>query len=61
MSDSDDFTKLDDPEFLAARRRVYDALERTPTGEASPELKVRYEAMNEEFLRRARILWGAAQ
>jgi hypothetical protein len=61
MSDSDDFTKLDDPEFLAARRRVCDALEGTPTGEASPELNIRYEAMNEEFLRRARILWGTAQ
>jgi hypothetical protein len=61
MSDSDDFTKLDDPEFLAARRRVCDALDGTPTSEASPELKVRYEAMNKEFLRRARISWGAAQ
>lgn len=60
MSESDDFTKLDDPEFLAARRRVRDALDSTPSN-ASPELAARYQAMNEEFLRRARISWGAGQ
>jgi hypothetical protein len=61
MIESDDFTKLDDQEFLAARRRVRDALDSTPAGRATPELTVRYEAMNEEFLRRARISWGAGQ
>jgi hypothetical protein len=61
MSESDDFTKLDDQEFLAARRRVRDALDSTPTSKASPELAARYQAMNEEFLRRARISWGAGQ
>jgi hypothetical protein len=61
MSESDDFTKLDDQEFLAARRRVRDALDSTPAGRATPELTARYEAMNEEFLRRARISWGAGQ
>ena len=61
MSDSDDFTKLDDPEFLAARRQISDALDNTPTGEESPELEARYQAMNEEFLRRARISWGVGQ
>ena len=61
MSESDDFTKLDDQEFLAARRRVRDVLEAMPTGRATPELTARYEAMNEEFLRRARISWGAGQ
>jgi hypothetical protein len=61
MGESDDFTKLDDQEFLAARRRVRDALEGMPTGRATPELTARYEAMNEEFLRRARISWGAGQ
>jgi hypothetical protein len=58
MSESDDFTKLDDPDFLAARRRVRDALDGAPAGHASPELAARYEAMTEEFLRRARISWG---
>ena len=61
MSESDDFTKLDDPEFLAARRQLRDALDSTPAGEASPELAARYQAMNEEFFRRARISWGATQ
>lgn len=57
MSDSDDFTKLDDPEFLAERRRVLDALD----SGASPDLTARFDAMNEEFLRRARISWGDEQ
>ena len=61
MSDSDDFTKLDDPEFLAARRDVLDALDSAPAGEASLELVARYQAMNEEFIRRARISWGGGQ
>jgi hypothetical protein len=61
MSESDDFTKLDDLEFLAARRRVRDALDTTPTGEASPELAARCQAMDEEFLRRARLSWAAGQ
>ena len=61
MSESDDFTKLDDQEFLAARRRARDALGTTPTAAADPELTARYQAMNEEFCRRARISWGAGQ
>jgi hypothetical protein len=63
MSESGDFTKLDDLEFLAARRRVRDALDATPTppGEASPELAARFQAMDEEFCRRARISWGAGR
>jgi hypothetical protein len=61
MSDSDDFTKLDDPEFLAERRRVRDALDGTQDSAASPSLTARLEAMNEEFLRRARTCWGGGQ
>ncbi len=57
MSDSDDFTKLDDPEFLAERRRVRDALDGTQDSTASPGLAARLEAMNEEFLRRASCLY----
>jgi len=34
----DEFTEMDDPEFLAERRRVRDQVERTPTDEQSPEL-----------------------
>jgi len=61
MSDSDDFTQLDDPEFLAERRRVRDALEGPHESGARPDLTARSEAMNEEFLRRARASWGGGQ
>jgi hypothetical protein len=57
MSDSDDFTQLDDQAFLTERRRVLDELERTPEHAVSPEMTARYRAMNEEFLRRARLAW----
>jgi hypothetical protein len=56
MSESDDFRQLDDPDFLAERRRVREALEYQP--EATAELTARYQRLDEEFLRRARIAWG---
>lgn len=55
MSESDDFTRLDDPAFLAECRRVREVLEHTPGHEADPELTARYQKLNEEFLRRASI------
>ena len=61
MRDSDDFTKLDDPQFLAERRRVRDALDSTRDTAASPDLTARLEALDEEFLRRARTCWGGGQ
>jgi hypothetical protein len=60
MSDSDDFTRLDDPAFLAERRRVREELEHAPEHEASPELTARYQQLNDEFLRRASIAWTQA-
>jgi hypothetical protein len=60
MSESDDFRQLDDPEFLAECRRVREELEHTPGRTASPELAARYEKLNDEFLRRARIAWSQA-
>lgn len=54
MSDSDDFTQLDDPAFLALRSQVREQLEHTPENQVSPELAARYRQLNEEFLRRAR-------
>ena len=57
MSESDDFAKLDDPTFIALRRQVREALERTPEHEVSPELAARFQRLDEEFLRRARIAW----
>jgi hypothetical protein len=55
MTSDEDFTLLDDPEFLAERKRVREALEYAP--EASAELTGRYEKLSEEFLRRARAAW----
>ena len=60
MSDSDDFSQLDDVAFLAERRRVREELERTPDNQASPELTVRYQRLNDEFLRRASAAWTRA-
>lgn len=57
MSDSDDFAKLDDLAFIEERGRLRDELEDTPAHAVSPEMTARYEAMNEEFLRRARLAW----
>jgi hypothetical protein len=56
MDDDTDLSKLDDPAFLAERRRVREELEHRQ--EASTELNERYQRLNEEFLRRARIAWG---
>jgi len=56
-----DFRQLDDPDFLAERKRVREALESTP--EQSPGrawLAARYDAMSAEFDRRASRAWTAA-
>ena len=58
MTSFDDFTQMTDPEFLAERRRVREELEHTPEFEVSATLTERYERLNEEFLRRARISWA---
>jgi hypothetical protein len=60
MDESDDFSQLGDPEFLAERRRVREELEHTPEQAVSPELTARYEKLEDEFLRRARIAWAQA-
>jgi hypothetical protein len=49
---------MDDPDFLAERRRVREELERTPV--ASAALAARYAALNDEFIRRARAAWTRA-
>jgi hypothetical protein len=56
-SDEDELTTMDDPEFLAERRRVREVLEHTPEREISVGLAERYRRLDEEFLRRARIAW----
>jgi hypothetical protein len=44
----------------AERRRVREELEHTPQNAVSPETTARYQAMNEEFIRRARLAWAQA-
>ena len=56
-NDEDDLTTMDDPDFLAERRRVREALEHTPEREVRSALVDRYWKLNEEFLRRARLAW----
>jgi hypothetical protein len=52
-----DFSELDDPAFLAERRRVRTLLEETPGREVTPELAERMRGLDEEFIRRARLAW----
>lgn len=52
MSVVEDFSGLDDPAFLAERRRVREAMD---------ELAERYAALTAEFDRRAAAQWGAQQ
>ncbi|MGH3250920.1 MAG: hypothetical protein ACRDOI_32590 [Trebonia sp.] len=60
MSEDDDIWTMDDQAFLTVRKRVREELERTPEAKVSPELAVRYQKLNEEFLRRARVAWTRA-
>ncbi len=57
----DDLTAMSDPEFLAERRRVREALELMREHEVSTALADRYQRLNEEFLRRARTTWGGVE
>jgi hypothetical protein len=45
-SDEDDLTTMTDPDFLAERRRVREALEHTPEQETSSALADRYRRLN---------------
>jgi hypothetical protein len=52
------FYQLDDPAFLAERARLRSRLEHVPTNAVGrPVLERLYEAMTDEFCRRARIAW----
>jgi len=56
-----DFTKLDDPEFLAERRRVREELEHAPEHSADRDkLTEAYADLDAEFIRRARSAWQAS-
>lgn len=56
-----DFSELDDPAFLAERRRVRSLLEHAPGREVNPGLTERMRELDEEFLRRARLTWQDAR
>jgi hypothetical protein len=58
MTSDEDFTQLSDPAFLAERRRVREAREHTPEHDLSASLADRYQRLNDEFLRRARLAWA---
>lgn len=57
--ESDDFTAMGDPEFLAERSRVRDELENAPGQAERAELSARFRRFDDEFIRRARIAWTA--
>jgi hypothetical protein len=57
---NDDFSRLDDPAFLAERRRVRESLEHAQEHSVSPELADHYQKLTDEFLRRASIAWTQA-
>lgn len=52
MSDSDEFTAMSDPDFLAERKRVRETLE---------AVTERYRLINIEFDRRAAVAWAPAR
>jgi hypothetical protein len=61
QSEPTDFSELDDPAFLAERARLRGQLAHQPgDAQGRAALERLYEAMTEEFLRRARIAWTAA-
>jgi len=57
--ESEDFTRMGDPEFLAERSRVRDELERAPGQAEWADLSARFRRLDDEFIRRARIAWTA--
>jgi hypothetical protein len=58
----DFFYQLDDPAFLAERARLRGRLEHVPENAIGrPGLERLYEAMTEEFCRRARIAWARSR
>lgn len=59
MPDSD-VARLNDPDFFAERQRVRELLDGQPPGTVSEELTARYQALNDEFERRAQQAWSAA-
>ena len=59
-NERDDFSELDDPTFLAERARVRRLLEHQQPEQAldRDDLEQLYDAMTDEFCRRAGIKWN---
>lgn len=57
----EDYSAMNDPDFLTERRRIREELEHTPEHEVSPELAIRCRRVDEEFLRRASLAWTRAR
>lgn len=55
-----DLRELDDPAFLAERRRVRTLFKDTPGREVTPELLEQVRELDEEFIRLARLAWQGA-
>jgi hypothetical protein len=61
LHEPSDYTHLDDPAFLDERARIRERLEHEPENTIGhAELARVYDAMTEEFLRRARVAWTTA-
>jgi hypothetical protein len=58
MSEVGEFSQLDDPAFLAERRRVREELEGVPEHEQDPEQVARFQRLDDEFIRRASAAWA---
>jgi hypothetical protein len=58
--DTADLSGLDDPAFLAERRRFRSLLEHIPEHAVPPDLAERMQELDAEFLRRARLAWQDA-
>jgi hypothetical protein len=54
---NEDIATMDDPNLIAERRRVREALERTPPSDISPELRQHFRRLDDEFVRRAQAIW----
>jgi hypothetical protein len=61
-SELPDFSTMNDPDFLTERRRVREQLEHDVPAQSADRagLAALHDAMNEEFIRRARAAWSAA-
>lgn len=57
---NDDVAAMNDIQVVAERRRVRNAIEEMKPEHVPCELTSRYEALDDEFIRRARTAWSTA-